>query len=374
MKKFIILVVSLLFVSQVNALNLNLQDNQTFFPGAGIKDLSPITVNIDNDNEITKEKSFSIVLQEDSNIRFSSDLSGITVSGTGASKILTGATILPNMRVIQFKVSDNFLKGDNFIIAGVKIIIYTKAQGGKPVGIDINGDGISDFQTLNTVRVDSTYSYSDQLAPSEVFNFTGSIVDNKVIMSSDMPGDLDFQGVQIDNLGNAGNIVSSFFRQDMNNFSYALQQGVDSIRVRTVDVRANYSTGLLLLVSVLKNKDIVVLTGSTDTGSLDTSTGTTVSTGVIDTSTGTTGEVDISAIEKIFMIDKYLPTFKTLSYNTFMVKFDNIIDKKIYKESVRIARNDIIKLLKDYEDKKVSRLSIRFKLKNLIIKFVEVYK
>jgi hypothetical protein len=46
----------------------------------------------------------------------------------------------------------------------------------------------------------------------------------------------------------------------MNNFSYALQQGVDSIRVRTVDVRANYSTGLLLLVSVLKNKDIVVLT------------------------------------------------------------------------------------------------------------------
>jgi hypothetical protein len=34
MKKFIILVVSLLFVSQVNALNLNLQDNQTFFPGA----------------------------------------------------------------------------------------------------------------------------------------------------------------------------------------------------------------------------------------------------------------------------------------------------------------------------------------------------
>jgi hypothetical protein len=74
------------------------------------------------------------------------------------------------------------------------------------------------------------------------------------------------------------------------------------------------------------------------------------------------------------MIDKYLPTFKTESFAIFMFKFDNIIDKKEYKETVRVARNDIIKLLKDYEDKKVSRLSIRFKLKNLIIKFVEVYK
>ncbi len=374
MKKIIIFVVSLLFVSQVNALNLNLQDNQTFFPGAWIKDLSPITVNIDNDNEITKEKSFSIVLQEDSNIRFSSDVSWITVSWTGASKILTGATILPNMRVIQFKVSDNFLKWDNFIITWVKIIIYTKAQWWKPVWIDINWDGVSDFQTLNTVRVDSTYSYSDQLAPSEVFNFTWSIVDNNVVMSSDMPGDLDFQWVQIDNIWVDWHIVSSFFRQDMNNFSYALQQGVDSIRVRTVDVRANYSTGLLLLVSVLKNKDIIVSTWSTDTGSLDTSTWTTVSTWELDTSTWTTTEVNISEIEKIFMIDKYLPTFKTESFAIFMFKFDNIIDKKEYKETVRVARNDIIKLLKDYEDKKVSRLSIRFKLKNLIIKFVEVYK
>ena len=374
MKKIIILVVSLLFVSQVNALNLNLQDNQTFFPGAWIKDLLPITVNIDNDNEITKEKSFSIVLQDDAKIRFSPDLSWITVSWTGVSKILTGVTVFSNMRVIKFKVSDNFLKWDNFTISWVKIIIYNNAQWWIPIWIDTNWDWVSDFLSLNTVRVDSTYSYSDQLAPSEVFNFTWSIVDNKVIMSSDMPGDLDFQWVQIDNLWTAWNIVSSFFRQDMNNFTYDLQQGVDSIRIRTVDVRANYSTGLLFLVSVLKNKNVVILTGSTNTGTLNTSTWTTVSTWVIDTSSWTIWEVDISEIEKIFMIDKYLPTFKTVSFNTFMVKFDKIIDKKEYKESVRIARNDIIKLLKDYEDKKVSRLSIRFKLKNLIIKFVEAYK
>jgi hypothetical protein len=58
----------------------------------------------------------------------------------------------------------------------------------------------------------------------------------------------------------------------MNNFTYDLQQGVDSIRIRTVDVRANYSTGLLFLVSVLKNKNVVILTGSTNTGTLNTST------------------------------------------------------------------------------------------------------
>jgi hypothetical protein len=56
MKKLAIFIISLFFVLNANALSVNLQDIQTFFPGAGVKDLLAISVNIESDNEITKDK------------------------------------------------------------------------------------------------------------------------------------------------------------------------------------------------------------------------------------------------------------------------------------------------------------------------------
>nr|MDD3720208.1 hypothetical protein [Candidatus Gracilibacteria bacterium] len=375
MKKFIIFIAFMFFASQANALNISLQDNQTFFPGAGVKDLLPININIDNDNEITKEKGFSIVLQDDANIRFSSDLSGISITGSGSSKILTGASILPNMRVIKFNVSSNLMKGDNFAISGIKLIIYSKAQGGKPIGIDINGDNQADSQTINTVRVDSTYTYSDQLAPNEVFNFTGSITDNKITMSADMPGDVDFQGVQIDNYNASGAIKSSFFRPDLINFSYDILPGTDYFKVRTVDIRANYSTGLTFQFDYFR-KPII-----------ETSTGTTTSTGETNTETGTTEVIcaqvitygvdpvtnkcetfatpcDVPGSYKLVnscvqAVEKYVGVFSTKNgvlLNKFVAIIDSFINRNIKanltqtkKNDIIIIRNYIVKLLESYD-------------------------
>lgn len=45
-----------------------------------------------------------------------------------------------------------------------------------------------------------------------------------------------------------------------------------------------------------------------------------------------------------------------------MIKFDKILDKREYTKKLRVIRNDIIKLLKDYEDKKVWVIFVKNKL------------
>ncbi len=375
MKKLIIFIISLLFVSQASAFSIFSQDTQIFYIWAWVKDLLPIKINIENDNEITKNNSFSLVIQDDATVRFSQDFSSLSISWSWSSKVISWLTLMPNLRVIKFKVTDDFKKGDNLVISWLKIIVYSNVQGDRWVWADLNNDWIIDYQNGNGIRVTNDNSYSDILWPSEVFNFTWSLINNKVTMSADMPWDVDFQWVQIDNLDITWKVVGSFFRYDINNFSYDLSMWVEAIRIRTVDTRANYSVWLLFPISVLKPKVEVISSSTwtltpvvTNTGI--TSTWTTVSTGTVDVEE----IVDTPAIEEIFMVDKYLPIFKSTSFNTFMIKFDKIIDKKAYKEEVRKARNEVITLLKKYEDKKITKTKFKIELKKTIINFVNAYK
>ncbi len=68
-----------------------------------------------------------------------------------------------------------------------------------------------------------------------------------------------------------------------------------------------------------------------------------------------------------------MPVFQTKGYTDFMVFFDKIIDQKEYKKEVREIRNQIINLIKDYEDKKVIKYFVINELKRLASEFKKVY-
>lgn len=257
MKKILIFILSFLVISQTSALTIISQDNQNFYQWQGVQTISPIQITIENDNEITKQNSFSLVLPLDANIRFSDDFSWLSIAWPWASKLLPWAIIKPNLRVVNFKVNDDFKIWDNLTISWLKVVIYSKPQWTKWVWIDLNNDGVIDYQSQNWVRVLDTFTYSDTLAPSEVFNLTWSIVDNTITLNADIPWDIDFQGVQIDNLDKNSSVIYSFFRPDINNYSYNLQSGIELIRIRTVDVRANYSVWFTHPISYFQNQETI---------------------------------------------------------------------------------------------------------------------
>ncbi|MDP2090894.1 MAG: hypothetical protein Q8K30_04830 [Candidatus Gracilibacteria bacterium] len=333
MKK-LFLIFLFLFVSNytysVYASEISLESTQSFYLNQGIVESRTIKVVISN--YISDNKSFRLVLPEDANIRFSEDLSFLKITGSGSQKILSGATILPNLREINFHLSEKLINGDSFDINGLKLKVYNKPQGDRYIGIDLTGDSVTEAISVNGYRILDTITYSDILGPSEVFNFTGSIVDSKITLSADMPGDLDFQGIVLENLDSSGKVLSSFFKPNLDRFTYDLQSNYSSIRIKTVDIRANYSTGINYNLDMFKSNII------------ETNTGTIIPDPVVIEDTILQDpEVDVDVIEK------YEPVFKNQArlLNKVVKFIDDYVAKKIVisnsnEINIMIARNKIV--------------------------------
>lgn len=332
MKKIIVLFAFLFtcgYTFSVNASDITLESTQTFYPSQWIVESLPIKINISNYNDTTNNKYFTLMLPEDSNIRFSEDFSSLKISWSWSLKVWTWVTIMSNLRELRFNLSESLINGDSFDISWLKIKVYSKPQWDKYIWIDLNWDKVTDAVSLNWYRVNDINAYSDTMAPSEVFNFTWSIVDNKVIVSAEMPGDVDFQAVVLENLNSSWTGLSSFFRYDLNNFTYDLQTWYDSIRIKTVDIRANYSTWVVYTLNSLKNTPQVV----ENTWSV-----------VIEE------PILVTPVVVIDTVEKYNPVFKNqVRLLNKVVKFvDDYISKKliwkpkISENSLMITRNKII--------------------------------
>ncbi|MDD2871495.1 MAG: hypothetical protein PHS49_05900 [Candidatus Gracilibacteria bacterium] len=323
MKKLSLFIVFLFMCSytySTNASSILLESTQNFYPSQGI--VESRVLNIQIDSFVNSGNYFTLLLPNDSNIRFSEDFSNVIFTGNSSSKIGSGITIMPDLKHIKFELKENFEDGDSFSISGLKLKIYSKPQGDRYIGLDLNGDMQSDASSSNGYRVLDVYAYSDTLAPSEVFNFTGSVVDNKITVSADMPGDLDFQALVLENLDKDGNVLSSFFRYDLDNFSYDLQANYDSIRIKTVDTRANYSKGLVFGFDIFKAK---------------------IDENVVEEPI----LVDEPVIEEtevvIDIIEKYVPKFTVQErlLNKVVKFIDDYIDKTITNEKFEANRSNI---------------------------------
>jgi hypothetical protein len=56
-----------------------------------------------------------------------------------------------------------------------------------------------------------------------------------------------------------------------------------------------------------------------------------------------------------------------------MIKFDKKLDTREYKKEVRVIRNEIIQLLKNYEDKKINLKFVKSELVRLVNEFKKVW-
>lgn len=335
MKK-ILLFITFLFIStytfSAKASDITLESTQSFYLSQWIVESRPIRINISNYNDSINSNTFKLILPEDSNIRFSEDTSGIKISWSGSEKILSWVTVLPNLREIKFNLSEKLLNGNSFDISWLKLKIYNKAQWDRYIWIDLNWDNTTEAISSNWYRVLDTLTYSDLLAPSEVFNFTWTVVDNKIAISAEMPWDVDFQWIVIENLDTTWKVLSSFFKPNLDNFTYDMQSTYSSIRIKTVDIRANYSNWVVYTIDSLKPI-------------------------IIETNTGTT--IPVVTEDPIFqepevvvdVVEKYEPVFKNQSrLLNKVVKFvDDYVAKKLLlnhnnnnESSALIARNKIV--------------------------------
>ena len=360
MKKYLFLcvfILSFVFISFANATSINLESTQTFYPSQWIVESRPVSINI---TDIVKD-SFSLILPKDTNIRFSSDFSSIKFSWVWSSKIWTWITIMPNLRVLKFSLLDNLVSGDNLTLDGLKLVIYSKPQWDRYIWIDLNWDNITEAISFNWYRVNSINAYSDTLASSEVFNLTWSIVDNKLTVSADMPWDVDFQAVVLENRDSAWKVLSSFFRYDLNKFSYDLQEWFDSIRVKTVDIRANYSKGLVYKIDDFRpvednNICIQVISYAKNNQTWDCETFSTP----CDIPNWYT-QVDKCEIKAV---EKYSPTYKRFNVLYKITwTIDNFINTSLWNDSsiektnkIMTMRNNLIKILERLDTASASEI------------------
>lgn len=110
MKKIIVLFTFLFifgYTFSVNASDITLESTQTFYPSQWIVESKSIKVNISNYNDTTNIKYFTLVLPEDSNIRFSEDFSALKVSWSWALKVWSWVIIMPNLRELRFNLLES---------------------------------------------------------------------------------------------------------------------------------------------------------------------------------------------------------------------------------------------------------------------------
>jgi len=327
------------YTISANASSISLESTQSFYPSQWIVESRPINVNISNFDETNANLYFSLILPEDSNIRFSEDFSAIKFLWAAANKVWSGFVLMPNLRELKFQLKETFKNWDAFDITWLKLKTYSKPQWDRYIWIDLNGDSASDAVSPNWYRVLSTYAYSDTLAPSEVFDLTWSIVDNRLTLSAIMPWDVDFQWVTIENLDKDWNVLSSIFRNDLNNYTYELQSNYDSIRIKTIDTRANYSAWLTYKLDLFRAQEVDSSTTEV------TSTWTTTQTWTIEPETNVVEpEIVVDTVEKyypVFIVNERLLNKVVAYVEEYIVKHPLKADSETNESSITIIRNKL---------------------------------
>lgn len=366
MKKILFILLFCLFSLQVNAFDFNTLSHQEFDENAWVQSLSPITI----DTKWMEVDTINLVIGDNDYFIFDRDL-------TFVSSIFSYKELQNWNKKLSLTFNNTF--SWKLEISWIKIRLYDQEINGAKIGLDYDNNGTVDLYTSNYIDLEENDRYSDTMRTLPITNLVGTVnSDNSISFVWSGSVDLD----------NIWTLVKVYKNNDYGPFleKFAWKTEKQEIVLDNLDLTNNYKIEFYSKDNYFLTDQSVVLkindifNENKDTWFEDTSTWVTVSTWVVDTTDDTdtmTWVINPPVIieePEVIMIDKYLPTFTRESFNTFMIKFDKIVDKKAYKDEVRIARNDIIKLLKDYEDKKVTKFMFKKKLKTLVIEFVRVYK
>ncbi|MDD3793281.1 MAG: hypothetical protein PHI37_00515 [Candidatus Gracilibacteria bacterium] len=358
-------------ISQIQAFNsFNLEVSQRFGENEGETYLSPLIIDLGN----IETNKLSFFINENDYFIFGNDFSKITNSRQDVS--IKETQTLNGNKVLNFDFENSF--SGTIKLSGVFIRTYNERITGAKIGIDYNSDGKIDSYSKNVVELDKNGRYNDNMKPLAVGNVEYNLTNTGKTI------EINFKhGVDLDNNGTFITITKN------NEYSYFYEQFIPKISTGSfvyhkLDLENNtYEIKLFSKDDYYLNDDFFIIKLSKDDLVLDkTQTVSLTNTGtVINTSTGetisqtgiitNTGEIILDKQEMI--IDKILPIFKTKSFNDFMIKFDNRLDKREYKKEVRVVRNEIIQLLKDYEDKKITKTFVKSELKRLSIEFKKVW-
>jgi len=367
MKKLLVIFVWIFLYSNTFAFDFNLSNYQRFDENAWIQNIWNIIL----DTKEKEIKNFNLVISNNDYFIFDNYLDLISIDNWIWNYLLSSWN-----KKLYINLSNSFSWKLN--ISWIKARFYDEEIRDAKIGIDYDNDWIIDVYSTNYLDLEENNRYSDTMRPlpvSEVkYNLSNS--GNTINLSWISSLDLDANSTLVTMKKNNeyGNFFEkSVYKNEKQELSYTwLDLSNNTYEISIFSKDNYYVTDKPFVIKLDKTNLVDLPTNST--GALETNTWTTVNTWtIINTEVVNISTWKINTEEKEIIIDKIIPIFKTKSFSDFMIVFDKKIDKREYKKEVRVVRNDIIKLLKDYEDKKITKIFVKKELKRLVWEFGKVW-
>lgn len=362
MKKYLLLILSLIFVTPTFAAIIKSEADQSFRVNQWEVFILPIMITAENNWEIIKQNWINLTLLSDSNLRFnSSGLNNILISWNAQNKLdESSIKVSSDLLSVHFDLLQDLVAWDQLVISWVWLIVYNRQVWYRNIWLDINWDKYQDVVDYYWIRILDMAWYYDTLAPNDVFNLTWNISSNNLTISWANPWDIDFQVTKVELLDSNKNLVKEIYKYDWTTNLQTLIDDISYVRIKTIDFKSNTSNGILKSIDEFRPINVVINTWTLVEQTWNNNI-------TLDTWSNLNSWVTIltwTSNNSSSSVSIYYPIFKTKTFEDFMIKFDDLLfirTKSLSADDsnkVMEIRNNIIKALENYENWKSTKSQV----------------
>lgn len=157
-----------------------------------------LIIKADEHDEINAQGGIAFILPKGEAIQWDRTKAGIQISGTAANKVVLEPKISDDLSIFRLAVQTNWGKGEELYIDGLTPRTFRKAVSSRPLGLDINNNGIRDVDNFYPFSVKDV-ERSDHIGPYDPKEFKSEYLKNekKIKLTWQNPKDYDFWQVAI---------------------------------------------------------------------------------------------------------------------------------------------------------------------------------
>jgi len=161
------------------------------------KEILPISITAESDDEITAEHGINIIINGYDEILWN-DLGNVTATGTAVDNGRVASEVMPvysnGYRTLHIPVLQNFLGGEEVLINGLAMKIYDETIGQRSLLLDIDGDLAHDVVDSANYWVSDAKTYTDTTPTYPPSDFEAEVADDfsSVVLTWQHPADYDF--------------------------------------------------------------------------------------------------------------------------------------------------------------------------------------
>ena len=172
----------------------------TFYKSQGGIVFGPVLI-IDSDGDsVSQANGIRMMIPDGLFLLFDRSATQLTLTGSAVTQGKIAAAVTPvysdSLREVYLPVLGTFTKGMDVSISGLMIRTYRQENGKRKIGLDLNGDHISDVDNFRTTLINSE-NRVDVISPYPVKNISVIKNDNGVKLTWVDSPDLDIERILI---------------------------------------------------------------------------------------------------------------------------------------------------------------------------------